>query len=73
MGERVSKESIQKENGYLYFVGKDGYVWRVPMKHNKKGTKKKVGNETIKKDDGYMYYVDDSGYVARAKLKNYKK
>ncbi|PIU09501.1 hypothetical protein COT30_04145 [Candidatus Micrarchaeota archaeon CG08_land_8_20_14_0_20_49_17] len=73
MGEKVSSEKIAKEDGYLYFLGKDGYVWRVPMKHNKKGSKKKVGSEQVTKTDGYMYYVDGAGYVARAKLKNFKK
>lgn len=73
MGQRIGKEKIERENGYLYYVGKDGYVWRAPMKHNKRGRKKKVGDEKIKKEAGYMYYVDKKGYVARAQLKNYKK
>ena len=73
MGEKIGKEKIERESGYLYYVGKDGYVWRAPMKHNKKGRKKKIGTEQIKKEPGYMYYVDKKGYVARAQLKNYKK
>ncbi len=70
MGQRIGKEKIDREDGYLYFVGKDGAVWRAPMKNNKKGTKKKVGTEKISKEGGYMYYVDKAGYVAKAKLKN---
>ncbi|MDP3443478.1 MAG: hypothetical protein Q8T08_11530, partial [Ignavibacteria bacterium] len=38
-------EEILRERGYLYFIGKDGYVWAAPMKHNKTGKKKKVGTE----------------------------
>jgi len=72
MGERVSKEKIQREPGYLYYVGKDGYVWAAPMRHNKKGKKKKVGKEKIKKEDGYLYYVGSDGYVYRVMRKNYK-
>ncbi|MCC7571128.1 hypothetical protein KO465_07375, partial [Candidatus Micrarchaeota archaeon] len=71
MGEKVGREQVTREEGYLYFVGKDGYVWRAPMRHNKKGRKKKVGDEKIQKEPGYMYYVDKKGYVARAKLKNW--
>lgn len=73
MGERIGKERIEREEGYLYYVGKDGYVWRAPMKHNRRGRKKRVGSEKIKKEEGYMYYVGKRGYVERAKLKNYKK
>ncbi|MEM3400350.1 MAG: hypothetical protein QXP42_05970 [Candidatus Micrarchaeia archaeon] len=70
MGRRIGKEKIEREEGYLYYVGKDGYVWRAPMKRNKRGTKKRVGNEKIEKKEGFMYYVDKEGYVAEAKLKN---
>ena len=70
MGKRVGKEKVDREPGYLYFVGKDGYVWRAPMKRNKKGSKKKVGTEKIEKKSGYMYYLGKDGYVYSAKLKN---
>ena len=43
MGTKIGKEKIQREKGFLYFIGKDGYVWAAPMKHNKTGKKKKVG------------------------------
>jgi len=70
MGKRVGKEKTIRESGYLYYVGKDGYVWRAPMKHNKRGRKKRVGSEKISKRKGYMYYVDSDGYVREAKMKN---
>lgn len=70
MGKRIGKEQIKREEGYLYFVGKDGYVWAAPMKHNKGARKKKVGTEKIEKEAGFMYYLDKNGYVAQAKLKN---
>lgn len=70
MGQRIGKEKVDRETGYLYFIGKDGYVWRAPMKRNKKGSKKKVGTERIEKESGYMYYLDKSGYVSKAKMKN---
>lgn len=70
MGKKIGSEKIDREDGYLYFVGKDGYVWRVPMKHNKRGSKKKVGTSKIAKERGFLYYVGDDGYVYQAKMKN---
>ena len=70
MGQRIGTEKITRENGFLYYVGKDGFVWAAPMKHNKRGRKKKIGNERIKKESGFMYYVGKDGYVYRARLKN---
>ena len=70
MAKKVASERISREGGYLYYVGKDGYVWAAPMKHNKKGRKKKVGSEKIDKRGGYMYYLGSDGYVYETKLKN---
>ena len=70
MGKKIGSEKIAREDGYLYFVGKDGYVWRVPMKHNKRGSKKRVGASKIAKEKGYLYYVGDDGFVYQAKMKN---
>lgn len=68
MAERIGDEKIRREEGYLYFLGKDGYVWRTPMKTNARGRKAKVGSERIKRDTGYLYFLDKGGYVARAKM-----
>jgi len=70
MGKKIGSERISREDGYLYFVGKDGYVWRVPMKHNKRGSKKRVGNEKVSKERGFLYYVGSDGFVYKAKMKN---
>lgn len=32
MGIRVGREKINREKGYLYYVGKDGYVYKTKMK-----------------------------------------
>jgi len=68
MAKKIGKEKINREKGYLYYIGKDGYVWRSPMKSNKRGTKKKVGTEKIKREKGYLYFLDKQGYVAMAKM-----
>lgn len=70
MGIKIGKEKIARESGYLYYVGKDGFVWAVPMRHNKRGKKKRVGNDKISKDRGYLYYLGKDGFVYRAKMKN---
>ena len=68
MAERIGKEKVEREDGYLYFLGKDGYVWRTPMKSNPRGRKAKVGSERIPRQEGFLYFIDKSGYVARAKM-----
>ncbi|MGC8567925.1 MAG: hypothetical protein ACP5RP_01310 [Candidatus Micrarchaeia archaeon] len=68
MAERVGKEQIERESGYLYYLGKDGYVWKTPMKANTKGKKAKVSSEKIEREDGYLYYIDKKGYVSRTKM-----
>ena len=70
MGKRIGKEKIERKKGYLYYLGKDGFVWQVPTKTNKAGKKQKLGSEKIERKAGFMYYVDKAGYVAEAKLKN---
>jgi len=47
MGTKIGKEKIQREKGYLYFIGKDGYVWAAPMKHNKSGTQRREDHWAI--------------------------
>jgi hypothetical protein len=70
MAERVGKEQIKREKGYLYYLGKDGYLWKTPTKLNKSGRKAKVGTEKVVRADGYMYFLDKKGYVSRARMKN---
>lgn len=73
MGRKIGSEKISREDGYLYYVGRDGHVWAVPMRHNRRGRKKKVGRERIDKEPGFLYYVGKDGYVYKAKMKNYKR
>jgi len=68
MAERIGKEKIAREDGYLYFLGKDGYIWRTPMRTNSRGRKSRMGSEKIQRASGYLYFLDKGGYVARAKM-----
>ncbi len=65
MAERVSKEAIKREEGYLYYLGKDGYVWQNPTRSNKSGRKARIGSEKVDRAQGYLYYVDSNGYISR--------
>ncbi|MCL4372132.1 hypothetical protein M1373_02315 [Candidatus Marsarchaeota archaeon] len=67
MAERISREAIKREEGYLYYLGKDGYVWQNPTRANKSGRKARVGNEKVERAEGYLYYVDSDGFVSRVK------
>jgi hypothetical protein len=70
MVQRMGKERIARKAGYLYYVGRDGYVWQVPMKTTRGGKKQRVGSEKIVKADGFLYFLDKAGYIARAKRRN---
>lgn len=68
MAEKVGSEKIERDSGYLYYLGKDGFMWRTPMKTNKRGRKEKVGREKVSREKGYLYFLDKKGYVSRAKM-----
>ncbi len=69
MAEQVSRERIEREPGYLYYLSEDGYLWRTPTRLNNTGTKKRVGTERVLREDGYFYFLDKRGYVSRAAMK----
>lgn len=70
MAQRIGKEKIVRRPGHLYYVGRDGFVWQVPMRSTRGGKKRKVGTEKVRKEEGFLYFLDASGYVARAKRRN---
>jgi len=70
MAEKVQKVGVKKQNGYLYFVDKQGDVSRAKMaRAGKKGGKtEKVAKVGVKKASGYLYFIDKSGDISRAKM-----
>lgn len=66
--EKITKKPIKRETGYLYYLGKDGFVWKNPMKSNKIGKKAKIGDEKVEREKGFLYFVDSEGYVARTPM-----
>lgn len=67
----ISETGITREDGYLYFVDKNGDVSRVQMARRGKKTSKKhelIAKLGIQRKYGYMYYLDTNGNVAQTKM-----
>ena len=69
---RVSKNKIQKDKGFLYFLDKAGYVAKAAMR-GKKGGVMRIGTEKVKREPGWLYFIDKQGYVARVKMARRKR
>ncbi len=72
MAEKVQKCGVERMQGYLYYIDKQGDVSRAKMaRGGKKGGKpEKVQKVGIKKESGYLYYLDKKGDISRAKMVN---
>lgn len=70
MAETIAKVGLKKEDGYLYFIDREGDISRVKMARGGKkgGRPQKVSKLGIKKEDGYLYFIDKKGNVSRAKM-----
>jgi hypothetical protein len=71
MAEKVAKAGVKREEGYLYFVDKNGNIARAKMSRGKKKGKAKqevVAKTAVSKQSGYLYFVDKAGDVSRAKM-----
>ena len=70
MAEKVKTVGVSKQSGFLYYLGKDGNVWRSKMARAGKGggNAEKVANAGVSRQSGYLYFVDKDGDVSRAKM-----
>lgn len=70
MAEKVARLGVKRERGFLYFIGKDGDVWRVGMHvgTHKGVPKHRVAYSKHVKDSRFMYFLDKDGDVARSLL-----
>ena len=59
MAETVRACGVKKESGYLYYLGKDGNVWRSKMARAGKGGGKaeKVANAGVSRESGSVSYT----------------
>ena len=76
MSKKVLKVGVEREEGFLYFIDKDGDIAKVAMARGGKkgkGTKaKKVEKTHIEKESGFLYFLDKDGDISKAKMKNAK-
>ena len=70
MAEKVKTVGVNKEAGYLYYLGKDGNVWRSKMARAGKGggNAEKVADAGVTREPGYLYFIDKEGDISRAKM-----
>ncbi|MCH7497299.1 MAG: hypothetical protein IH971_05555 [Candidatus Marinimicrobia bacterium] len=70
MAEKVKTVGVRKESGYLYYLGKDGHVWRSKMARagQRGGNATKVADAGVRRESGYLYFIDKGGDVSRAKM-----
>ena len=70
MAEVVSRTGVSKESGYLYYLGKDGNVWRSKMARAGKGggNAEKVADAGVSRESGYLYFIDKNGDVSRSPM-----
>lgn len=70
MAEVVARTGVRKESGYLYYLGKNGNVWRSKMARAGKGggNAEKVADAGVSRQSGYLYYIDKNGDVSRSPM-----
>ena len=68
--EKVKTTGVHKEKGYLYYLGKDGNVWRSGMSRGGKGGggATKVADANVTREKGYLYFIDKDSDVSRAPM-----
>ena len=70
MAQKVEKVGVKREEGFLYYIDKQGDVSRAKMaRGGKKGGKaEKVKKVGVKKEKGFLYFLDKQGDVSKAKM-----
>ena len=65
MAEKMATTGVKKDKGYLYYLGKDGNVWRSKMARgaSKGGSAEKVADANVKREGGFLYFIDKDGDV----------
>ena len=68
--QKVNQCGVTKEKGWLYYLGKDGNVWRSKMARgsDKGGNATKVADVGVTREKGWLYFIDKQGDVAKAPM-----
>ena len=70
MAEKVKTTGVSKASGYIYYLGKDGNVWRSQMSRGGSGggNAENVADAGVTRTSGYLYFIDQDGDVSRAPM-----
>ena len=70
MAEKAKTVGVSKEKGYLYYLGKNGHVWRSKMSRGGSGGggAEQVAEAGVTRESGWLYFIDKDGDVSRAKM-----
>ena len=71
MAQVVKSTGVRKEAGYLYYLGKDGHVWRTKMARGGKktgGGPELIKTANVERADGWLYYIDKNGHISRSEM-----
>lgn len=77
--EKVALVGLKRDNEYMYYVGADLNVYKVPYSRSNKSEKKEkilVVSTTLEREKGYLYFIDKDGDISRcvqARGRNKKK
>ena len=72
MSKIIKQTDVKREAGYLYFISKNGDLYKVRMaRRGQKLSKKEkewilVEKLGIKKRNGHLYYLDKNGNICEA-------
>ncbi len=75
MQEKVARVGVQREKGFMYFLGQDGDIWRAGMTNSERNgvPKHKIAKVGVEREQGYLYFIDKQGDVSRAKMMHGRK
>ena len=70
MADKVASSGVTIEKWYLYYLGKDGNVWRSRMArgYEKGGDANKVADAGVTRDKGWLYFIDKNGDVSKVPM-----
>ena len=70
MAQKIAKAGVKRQQGYLYYLDKQGDISRAKMARggSKGGRPEKVKKLGVRREDGYLYFIDKQGDVSRAKM-----
>lgn len=66
MSQKVLRCKIQREQGYLYYINREGNVARQRYEHDRRIEELVLGCE-LSREDGYLLFLDRDGDVSKSR------